>query len=108
MLLFKKINQGQLLLLLGLCLVDSGCYAASVKNQSSSQINYAYMNYLGTGVYSAADRSVQVYHLPFSYKIDEAKVDKRGIMIRLPATIGLLDFKARDIPIEAYQTRLKL
>ncbi len=75
----------------------SKAYSANPEELISSQINYAYANYLGTGIYSAADRTVQVYHLPFRYTIREATQDKAGLRLRLPATIGLLDFDLPDI-----------
>lgn len=76
--------------------------ATSPEDLISSQVNYAYANYLGTGFYSAADRTVQVYHLPFRYNPRKASKDKAGFRFRLPVTIGFLDF---DLP-EAIDSNL--
>lgn len=70
--------------------------ATSPEDLLSSQVNYAYANYLGTGFYSAADRTVQVYHLPFRYTLREANTEKSGLRLRLPVTIGFLDFELPD------------
>lgn len=72
-------------------------YSASPEDLIASQINYAYANYLGTGIYSAADRTVQVYHLPFRYTMRELTEDKAGFRIRLPVTVGFIDFDLPDI-----------
>jgi hypothetical protein len=70
--------------------------ATSPEDLISSQVNYAYANYLGTGFYTAADRTVQVYHLPFRYTLSDASEDKTGLQLRLPVTIGFLDFDLPD------------
>lgn len=71
-------------------------YATSPEDLIGSQVNYAYANYLGTGFYTAADRKVQVYHLPFRYTLRDAKTEKSGLRLRLPVTIGFLDFDLPD------------
>jgi hypothetical protein len=71
-------------------------YSISPEDIVDSQVNYAYANYLGTGFYTAADRAVQVYHLPFRYILRDASIDKSGLRLRLPLTIGFLDFDLPD------------
>ncbi len=82
-------------LFLFIILISEKSYSVSPEDLLSSQINYAYANYLGTGIYTAADRDVQVYHLPFRYTLREATLDKGGLRIRLPVTVGFVDF---DLP----------
>lgn len=72
-------------------------FSASPQDLIASQVNYAYANYLGTGIYTAADRAVQVYHLPFRYTVRDATEDKAGLRFRLPVTIGFFDFDLPDI-----------
>ena len=71
-------------------------YSVSPEDIVDSQVNYAYANYLGTGFYTAADRAVQVYHLPFGYTLHDANIDKSGLRLRFPVTIGFLDFDLPD------------
>ncbi len=80
--------------LLGLPRIGLG---ADDKPALAGQINYAYANYLGTGVYTAADRSVQVYRLPFSYSLRKPRDGKAGLKLRLPVTLGFLNFRVQDI-----------
>lgn len=65
--------------------------------ETVSQINYAYANYLGTGVYTAGDQAVQVYRMPFYYTLRETEVGKTGIEFRLPVTVGFANFETTDI-----------
>ncbi len=84
-------------LFISIILFPAKGYSVSPEDLISSQINYAYANYLGTGIYTAADRDVQVYHLPFRYTIRETSQDKGGLRIRLPVTIGFIDFDLPDV-----------
>lgn len=86
----------KLFLFLLTILLPAKSYSVSPEDLISSQINYAYANYLGTGIYTAADRDVQVYHLPFSYTIREVSQDTGGLRVRLPVTIGFIDFDLPD------------
>ncbi|MCG6886775.1 MAG: hypothetical protein LJE74_06170 [Proteobacteria bacterium] len=83
--------------MLALWLGSGACLAATDDENLSSQINYAYANYLGTGVYATKDRSVQVYHLPFSATLRQAEPRKSGIVLRLPVTLGFTNFETLDI-----------
>ena len=85
-----------LFLFLFIILIPGKSYSVSPEDLLSSQVNYAYANYLGTGFYTAADRTVQVYHIPFRYTLRDASLDKSGLRLRLPVTIGFLDFELPD------------
>jgi len=85
-----------LFLFLFVILLPEKSYSVSPEDLVASQLNYAYANYLGTGIYSAADRAVQVYHLPFRYTLREVSQDKAGLRLRLPVTIGFVDFDFFD------------
>ncbi len=73
----------------------------------SAQINYAYANYLGTGIYTAADRAVQIYHMPFSISYREPEADRYGLNFRLPLTAGFINFKLKEIAEAGLPTRIE-
>ena len=77
-------------------LLPEKSYAVSPEDLAASQLNYAYANYLGTGFYSVADRTAKVFHLPFRYTLRETGPDKVGLRLRLPVTIGVIDFDYFD------------
>ena len=77
-------------------LLPEKSYPVSPEDLAASQLNYAYSNYLGTGIYSAADRSVKVLHLPFRYTLRETTQDKGGLRLRLPVTVGVVDIDYFD------------
>lgn len=85
-----------LFLFLFIILLPEKGYAVSPEDLAASQLNYAYANYLGTGIYSAADRSVKVLHLPFRYTLRETTPDKGGLRLRLPVTVGVIDIDYFD------------
>lgn len=56
--------------------------------------DYAYANYLGSGVYTSAGRSVQVVSIPFSFpKPIHTNGDLR-VTVKIPVTIGFYDFSS--------------
>jgi hypothetical protein len=55
-------------------------------------INYAYSNWIGSGIYKVGDRTVYLLRGPFSYSLREADSEKWGLELLLPATIGFHDF----------------
>ncbi|MBW2173630.1 MAG: hypothetical protein JRF64_03105 [Deltaproteobacteria bacterium] len=59
--------------------------------------NYAFAAHLGTGIYRASGRTVQIYSLPMSYTLRPAENNNWGLKLRFPVTVGFFDFKARDI-----------
>ncbi len=73
----------------------------------SAQINYAYANYLGTGIYSAADRAVQIYHMPFSIDYSKPEPPRYGLTFRLPVTLGFINFKLKEIVDAGLPTRIE-
>ncbi|VAX10186.1 hypothetical protein MNBD_GAMMA25-655 [hydrothermal vent metagenome] len=73
----------------------------------SAQINYAYANYLGTGIYTAADRAVQIYHMPFSIDYREPEPPRYGLRFRLPVTAGFINFKLKDIADAGLPNRIE-
>jgi hypothetical protein len=83
-------------LLLSTYLFPYKCYPADPEDIIASQLNYAYANYLGTGFYTAADRTVLMFHLPLRYTLREVSQGKAGLRLRLPLTIGVTKFDYFD------------
>ncbi|MDY6943841.1 MAG: hypothetical protein SVU69_12625 [Pseudomonadota bacterium] len=88
-----------LITLLVICLLTLASHPArSGDNPGADELaNYAFANYLGTGIYSVAGRAVQVYRLPIAVNLREETPDRLGYKLRLPLTLGFFDFKAEDL-----------
>jgi len=61
-----------------------------------NELNYGFSNYLGSGIYRVAGRTVQVYQIPFALKIKTAENSPWNLSVTLPVTIGFYDFKSGD------------
>jgi len=81
-----------------LCLSIAGKSAASVLED----VNYGFATYLGSGIYSAAGRDVQVYQIPFSYQFFTMNEKQWGLKLTLPVTLGFYDFKLSDVVEEGF------
>lgn len=58
--------------------------------------NYAFSNYLGSGLYRTSGQEATVFNMPFSYQLDnEAGPQFR---IRLPVSLGFFDFDVSGLP----------
>jgi hypothetical protein len=71
--------------------------AEPLTRQEQAVINFGFATQLGSGIYTLSGRTLQVYRLPFSWKIpaaDDARVHAR---VTLPLTIGLADFDPIDV-----------
>ena len=74
--------------------------AAAQEPLSASEqevVNYAFATQLGSGVYSVAGRLIQIYRIPFSYKVREETPGDWGLRVTFPLTVGLYDFHAVDV-----------
>jgi len=60
-------------------------------------VNYGFATQLGSGVYSVAGRTVQVYRLPFSYSARDENERGWGLVVTFPVTLGFYDFRASDV-----------
>jgi hypothetical protein len=58
---------------------------------------YAYAHEFGSGVYDFNGRTLQVYGLPFGWTAREPDERGPGLRLRLPVTLGFLDFKPADV-----------
>ncbi len=68
-----------------------------LSTEEKQVVNYAFATQLGSGVYSVSGRLIQVYRIPFSYKIREEKPGDWGLRVTFPLTVGLYDFHAVDV-----------
>lgn len=55
--------------------------------------NYAYSIYLGSGVYSAADRDVGTLNIPLKFQLIPMREGYWGLNLNLPFAIGIYNFK---------------
>lgn len=79
-------------------LAAPGAAAQSALRASEEQlVNYAFATQLGSGVYDISGRTLQIYRLPFGYSFTEPTGARPGVRLTLPMTVGLVDFKPRDV-----------
>ncbi len=60
-------------------------------------IDFGFASQLGSGVYTMAGRTLQVYRIPFGYEFDHADDARVRAKLTLPVTLGFLDFEAIDV-----------
>lgn len=81
-----------------LCVFIAGKPAAAVLED----VNYGFATYLGSGIYTAGGRDVQVYQIPFSYQFHTREEKNWGLKLTLPVTLGFYDFNLEDIIVEGF------
>jgi hypothetical protein len=59
--------------------------------------SYAYAHEFGSGVYDFSGRTLQVYGLPLGWTLLQRDEDHPGLRLRLPVTLGFLDFRSSDV-----------
>ena len=70
---------------------------AALKESEQAVANFSFANQLGSGVYSVAGRSVQIYRLPLDWQLSAPDEDKIGVKLHLPLTVGFFDFRTADV-----------
>lgn len=70
-------------------------YAETGEN-TSGITNFAFSSYLGTGFYSTSGQEVFILQLPLDYVIKEKTDTEAGWRLRLPLTIGFINFDNID------------
>ena len=73
------------------------CSADATTRADQQFTSYAYAHEFGSGVYDFNGRTLQVYNLPFGWTAVEPGKDQAGLRLRLPVTLGFLDFRAADV-----------
>lgn len=71
--------------------------AAPLSSTEGNLVHFAFASQLGSGIYSINGRTLQIYRLPFSWRIAEPGEGRPGVRLRLPTTLGLFDFEADDL-----------
>jgi len=74
----------------------SACAAGTADTQFA---NFAFASELGSGIYEIGGTTIQVYQLPFSYKLrlPSKHSSPPGIRLTLPVTLGFFNFQTRDL-----------
>ncbi len=72
-------------------------FAQRAARQEQEFANYSFAHELGSGVYEADGRVLQIYRLPFRWRIREAGTTAPGITLLLPTTLGFFDFDPAGI-----------
>lgn len=83
-----------------LCLPMLAATAGAAEPLSGSGVdvaNFAYASQLGSGIYTLDGRTLQVYRLPLSWRLQEAGEGGPGLRLTAPITAGLIDFKPQDV-----------
>lgn len=70
---------------------------ANKDDSSAGLTNFAFSSYLGTGFYTTSGQKVFVLQLPLDYNIRERTDDEAGILLKLPLTVGFINFNSLDI-----------
>jgi hypothetical protein len=76
--------------------------AASVASDAATRADqkftsYAFAHEFGSGVYDFSGRTLQVYGLPLGWTLLQRDEDHPGLRLRLPVTLGFLDFRSADV-----------
>ena len=79
-----------------ICLLSLSGHSVIALAFDLNELNYGFSTYLGTGIYKIADREVQVYQIPFSYKFNPDEDNKWQLALRMPVTLGFYDFRSAD------------
>jgi hypothetical protein len=91
----KAISCGLLLLLLGT--TSAAAAPRPLRDSEQAVLNFGFATQLGSGIYSLAGRTLQVYRLPIGYTLPAADDARARLRFTLPVTIGFLDFEAKDV-----------
>ena len=83
--------------------------AVPLRESELPEANFAFAHRLGSGVYEISGRTVQVYSLPFEWRLRErepppaddaasgAGRGRAGLTLTLPVTLGFFDFRLEDV-----------
>ncbi len=84
--------------LIAVLAAPAGAAAQTPLRASEEQVvNYAFATQLGSGVYDISGRTLQIYRLPFGYALAQPSGRRPGVRLTLPVTVGIVDFKPRDV-----------
>ena len=72
-------------------------YSREAKRADQQFATYGFAHEFGSGVYDFQGRTLQVYTLPIGWTAREVAPGKPGIRLKLPVTLGFLDFRTSDV-----------
>lgn len=93
-------------LLCALLAATAAAETVPLRESELPEANFAFAHRLGTGVYEISGRTVQVYSLPFEWRLrdregpgegGEGRPGRAGLTLTLPVTLGFFDFKLEDV-----------
>jgi len=89
------------------CLVALGLAAtvplkADEDRTEFDPLNFAYVTYVASGIYSSDGRTVFVVRIPISYKVRKDNAPNFGLRLTTKITLGWYDFKPGDIIAEGF------
>lgn len=88
------------LLLLWSVLVIPGPQAQAqslLTRDEQNVVHFGFASQLGSGVYIISGRTLQVYRLPFRYRLHTSESSLADVTLTLPVTIGFIGFKPQDV-----------
>ena len=71
--------------------------AAAADEPAAALTNFSFASYLGTGFYTTSRQRVFVLQLPLDYNIKTRTDTEAGVLLKLPITIGLINFDSLNI-----------
>ena len=77
--------------------VDGALAQKTEEEEKREPVNWAFATLLGTGIYTASGRAVEVYTLPFSQSLRSVDDRDWGLKVKFPVTLGFYDFELKDI-----------
>jgi hypothetical protein len=80
-------------------LITHGAHAQQSSSTDTGFADFAFASELGSGIYSINGQTIQVYQLPFYYRLRKAAPHggRPGIKLTLPVTFGFFNFESRDL-----------
>lgn len=76
---------------------DAGAFTRAETRADQQFATYAFAHEFGSGVYDFQGRTLQVYTLPFGWTARDAATDSPGFRLKLPVTLGFLNFRTADV-----------
>lgn len=81
----------------GSLLAGMPALAAHAAGPGQSIADFSFASQIGSGVYAAGGRTIQIYRLPLRWNIRDPGVDRWGIRMLLPVTLGFYDYRVEDV-----------
>ena len=76
---------------------DPANWSAAQLKADKQFTSYAFAHEFGSGVYDFNGHTLQVYGLPFAWTVRDLDEAAPGVRLRLPVTLGFLDFEPKDV-----------